>query len=288
MKDYYKLLDLEDFRKENEEELRRTLDFRIRSAYMFAKELDQYSEEYYNDHRIELLHKKLSDIKDFKKILDEIGKENYDKELEKYHKKIEKTMERIEKNKKKVTVFGKIPKKTKIVMAGVLAGTVIFTSAITYSIKNSGRQVNIVVPSDTTLSTTTEPKIDGIYSFEYTVEPGDTVWNLQERFSAVSITNKYGKETGNDINAGDIIEIHTFHPEAFYNYLSEQANSVYNVTTYKVQNGDTLIDVAKKFNVSIDSLLMFNPEIRDINQIHEGQIINIPVKELKQDAIKTK
>ena len=48
-------------------------------------------------------------------------------------------------------------------------------------------------------------------------------------------------------------------------------------TEYKVQKGDTLSSIAKKYGVTVDEILKVNPEITNPNLIYVGQIIKIPV-----------
>ena len=46
--------------------------------------------------------------------------------------------------------------------------------------------------------------------------------------------------------------------------------------TYTVQQGDTLWEIAKEHQISLDSLLMANPQISDPNIIMPGMMLNIP------------
>jgi LysM repeat protein len=47
-------------------------------------------------------------------------------------------------------------------------------------------------------------------------------------------------------------------------------------TSYSVQKGDNLTNIAKQNNVSLDRLKQYNPQISDPNKISVGQTINIP------------
>lgn len=47
---------------------------------------------------------------------------------------------------------------------------------------------------------------------------------------------------------------------------------------YKVQKGDTLNKIAKKYNVSLTSILQANPNITNPNKIFINQLIKIPIK----------
>ena len=46
--------------------------------------------------------------------------------------------------------------------------------------------------------------------------------------------------------------------------------------TYKVVAGDTMWDISKKYKVDIEQLKAANPQIKNINLIYPGDIINIP------------
>ncbi|TGE31681.1 LysM peptidoglycan-binding domain-containing protein [Desulfosporosinus sp. Sb-LF] len=48
------------------------------------------------------------------------------------------------------------------------------------------------------------------------------------------------------------------------------------ITSYTVRPGDSLFIISTRFNVSIQSILMINPEITNPNVISAGQIIRIP------------
>ena len=47
-------------------------------------------------------------------------------------------------------------------------------------------------------------------------------------------------------------------------------------STYTVVSGDTLWNIALKFNVVFEDLLKANPQIANPNLIYAGQLINIP------------
>ena len=48
--------------------------------------------------------------------------------------------------------------------------------------------------------------------------------------------------------------------------------------SYTIQLGDTLYDIAKKYNITLGNLIAANPQIEDPNQIFAGQFICIPTE----------
>lgn len=46
--------------------------------------------------------------------------------------------------------------------------------------------------------------------------------------------------------------------------------------TYTVRSGDVLSRIARRYNVSLSSLLAANPQITNANRIRSGQVINLP------------
>lgn len=47
-------------------------------------------------------------------------------------------------------------------------------------------------------------------------------------------------------------------------------------TTYTVQRGDTLSEIARRNNLSLPELIRRNPQIKDPNRIEPGQVLNLP------------
>ena len=58
---------------------------------------------------------------------------------------------------------------------------------------------------------------------------------------------------------------------------------------YVVRKGDTLPSIAEKYNVSVDEILKYNPNIKDVQMIYEWDTIIIPIEykiENEQSSIK--
>lgn len=61
-----------------------------------------------------------------------------------------------------------------------------------------------------------------------------------------------------------------------YVYEIDFVGRLREVTTYVVQTGDTLTDIATRFGVPLQELIAANPQVRDPNLIGTGQVIVIP------------
>jgi LysM repeat protein len=61
----------------------------------------------------------------------------------------------------------------------------------------------------------------------------------------------------------------------YYNYYNYYAPVSYN-GTHIVQAGDTFYNIASRYGVSYDALVMANPQVIDLNNLYIGQIIYIP------------
>lgn len=50
-----------------------------------------------------------------------------------------------------------------------------------------------------------------------------------------------------------------------------------NSSTYKVKPGDSLWTIAKKNNISLAGLISANPQVKDPDTLHEGEVLNLPL-----------
>jgi LysM repeat protein len=55
--------------------------------------------------------------------------------------------------------------------------------------------------------------------------------------------------------------------------------------TYQIKKGDSLIKIARQFGLnSLDEILELNPQIKNPNLIHEGQLLNLPKDKMKHNG----
>lgn len=106
--------------------------------------------------------------------------------------------------------------------------------------------------------------------FSYVVQPGDTLFIIAQRFRvSLNALIAANPEIANPnlIFPGQIILI----PVA-----EELPPPPPGGSTYIVQPGDTLFDIAQMFGVNLNELIAANPQITDPDIIFPGQIIIIP------------
>jgi spore coat assembly protein SafA len=105
--------------------------------------------------------------------------------------------------------------------------------------------------------------------FFYTVQPGDTMFNLAQRFGisldALIAANPQVVDPDR-IFVGQELCIPTV----------EEAPPPCTGFLYTVQPGDTMFEIARRFGVSLSDLIAANPQIPDPNRIFPGQRICIP------------
>ncbi|NLK69371.1 MAG: LysM peptidoglycan-binding domain-containing protein [Clostridiaceae bacterium] len=113
-----------------------------------------------------------------------------------------------------------------------------------------------------------------LYVDQYIVQPGDTLYNIAQRFFLLNYTQilRVNKDISNPdvIYPGQVINIPKMVP----------------MNTYIVQPGDTLDDIVHSynqehfeiygFNITCDEVLAYNPMIVNPNLIYPGMIIYLP------------
>lgn len=125
------------------------------------------------------------------------------------------------------------------------------------------------------------------YTFKYVVKEYDTITQLEEDFEAIKIDCK----NRNLLREGEEITVYTNNQDIYIKMdnqyrVDTQKPVMSEWTNYTVENGDTVVSIAKKYNVSVKDLLEFNSNIPSVNVIISGTVVRIPTKILTgQEAI---
>ncbi len=112
--------------------------------------------------------------------------------------------------------------------------------------------------------------------YEHIVESGNTLWGLQGMYGVpVEQIVKENPSLSNGLKEGQKV------------YIPVTADSIKKIPTtdYKVDKGETLYGLARKFNTTIDDLVALNPELKDAG-LTKGQMIKVPIQESGQELPK--
>lgn len=104
-----------------------------------------------------------------------------------------------------------------------------------------------------------------------TVESGDTLWGIARQYNTTvtSIVSLNNIANPNLIFPGQVLEIYQIQKRS--NFVNTSSSST---TYYQVVAGDTLSEIALRFNTSVDALVSLN-NIANPNLIYTGQILII-------------
>lgn len=101
----------------------------------------------------------------------------------------------------------------------------------------------------------------------YTVKAGDTLWSIARRFNTtVEDLMKYNNLSSDVITVGTILTIPT----------TTDSSTNLNSSMYVVKAGDTLWNIAKRYNTTVENLMMMNNLTTDLITI--GQRLMVPNK----------
>ena len=105
--------------------------------------------------------------------------------------------------------------------------------------------------------------------YEHTVEEGNTLWGLQRM---------YGVSVEEIVAENPMLKDGLKKGQQVLVPMTKESIKKIPTEDYKVRKGETLYGLSRKFNTSIDDLIMLNPELKDAG-LAKGQIIQIPVQE---------
>lgn len=105
----------------------------------------------------------------------------------------------------------------------------------------------------------------------YTVQPGDTLWKIAQRYG---VTLEVLITANPQLADADMI----FPGQTIYVPLpnSNPAAGVNNSALYFVKRGDTLFNIAQRYALNPDTLLIVNPQITDANRLNIGMQLYLP------------
>jgi membrane-bound lytic murein transglycosylase D len=109
----------------------------------------------------------------------------------------------------------------------------------------------------------------------YTVKSGDTLWGVAHKFGVTvpKLAEANGLSTKSGLTAGTRLDIPG----------GSKASTEPSRMTYKVQRGDTLSEIADKFNVSVRELMTWN-RLRESTSLRTGQRLVVYVDSSRQNG----
>ncbi|MFT6504032.1 MAG: LysM repeat protein [Crocinitomicaceae bacterium] len=112
-----------------------------------------------------------------------------------------------------------------------------------------------------------QKEVGGVMSYIHTVEPGNTLWGLQQMYGVKVediMSNNPNLNEGLSVGQKIIIPVP--------NYVKPLPET----SKYKVKKGETLYGLSRKFNTTVDELIKINPELSE--GLKKGQLIQVPGK----------
>ena len=141
------------------------------------------------------------------------------------------------------------------------------------NIKGDNLQVGdtLIIPSNTGINPNN--------MFMYTVKKGDTLYSIARKYNTTAqaiINLNYLKN--DNLSIGQVIRI----PET---YTKEEELILPNFINYVVEKGDTLYSIARKYNVSVDTIIKDNSLTNNNLTIGQNLKIRIPQETIIEECI---
>lgn len=101
---------------------------------------------------------------------------------------------------------------------------------------------------------------------QYTVKDGDTLFNISQKYNIRwdSIAQINNLNEPYVLQIGQSLRI----PQATTSKVADKV--------YTIKDGETLVSIAKQFNITVDDIIAVNPNLQKSDLITVGQIIKLP------------
>ena len=112
--------------------------------------------------------------------------------------------------------------------------------------------------------------------FMYTVKKGDSLYSIAKKYNTtVNEIIKLNYLKNNNLSIGQVLRI----PET---YTKEEELVLPNYINYTVKKGDTLYSIAKKYNVSVDTIKKDNALTSDALSLNQNLKIRVPSTQIEE------
>ena len=120
----------------------------------------------------------------------------------------------------------------------------------------------------------------------YTVRAGDTLYSIVKKYgvSADTIIQDNSLKN-NNLSIGQILRIRSKEGEVLECFGEDFNDSISNYNVYKVQRGDSLYSIARKYGISVDDIISVNN--LNNNTISIGQELKIPSNNIDYYIVQT-
>jgi LysM repeat protein len=131
----------------------------------------------------------------------------------------------------------------------------------TNTLTQSEKMVLGATTEQTTTVETSEPQFT-----EYQVKNGDTLFNISQKYNVRwdSISQINNLSEPYLLHAGMTLKI----PQATTSKVPDKI--------YTIKTGETLVSIAKQFNITVDDIIAVNPNLQKSDLITVGQVIKLP------------